>query len=84
MFEVALGKKLCNAMEFNDLEILQILSENLRLTMNLVPNCIEEIQNQNKFGYDPFQSLEFLNGLTVSDFFICDPDMLSSEVHAVS
>jgi len=50
-------------MEFNDDEILQILSENLRTTMNLVPNCIEEIQNQNKFGYDPFQSLEFLNGL---------------------
>jgi len=43
MFEVALGKKLCNAMEFNDNEILKILSENLRITMNLVPNCIEEI-----------------------------------------
>ena len=43
LFEVALGKKLCNAMEFKDNEILQILSENLRTTMNLVPNCIEEI-----------------------------------------
>ena len=43
MFEVALGKKLCNAMEFKDNEILKILSESIRTTMNLVPNCIDEI-----------------------------------------
>ena len=43
LFEVALGKKLCNAMEFNDSEILKILTENIRTTMNLVPNCIDEI-----------------------------------------
>ena len=88
LFEAKMSKHIqAHYLLFDKTERLTILEESVRTIMNMVPHNMglwrRRLNNTQDVHFDFFQPMENLNGLSIANFFIKQPDMIAKEIEAL-